>query len=187
MSIWAAIISMSFCTRQPADDPLRPHRRLVDAPRAGDNGRPYWTAYTPRDILGHRSEIIDGQQKLTQLRLHEQIVVPEGLYGQKQIEQVRVLTPGGFEIHQKDDNGDFKIVDEGQTSLDEIPFAVAYSNRVGLLESRPPLADIAELNLKAYQTQSDLDNMLHISAVPMLALFGFPQQQRRSAQAQAKR
>ena len=148
---------------------------LVDAPRAGDNGRPYWTAYTPRDVLGHRSEVIDGQQKLTQLRLHEQIVVPEGLYGQKQIEQVRVLTPGGFEIHQKDDNGDFKIVDEGQTSLDEIPFAVAYSNRVGLLESRPPLADIAELNLKAYQTQSDLDNMLHISAVPMLALFGFPQ------------
>jgi hypothetical protein len=148
---------------------------LVDAPRAGDNGRPYWTAYTPRDILGHRSEIIDGQQKLTQLRLYEQIVVPEGLYGQKQIEQVRVLTPGAFEIHQKDDNGDFKIVDEGQTSLDEIPFAVAYSNRIGLLESRPPLADIAELNLKAYQTQSDLDNMLHISAVPMLALFGFPQ------------
>ena len=148
---------------------------LVDAPRAGDNGRPYWTAYTPRDVLGHRSEVIDGQQKLTQLRLHEQIVVPEGLYGQKQIEQVRVLTPGGFEIHQKDDNGDFKVVDEGQTSLDEIPFAVAYSNRVGLLESRPPLADIAELNLKAYQTQSDLDNMLHISAVPMLALFGFPQ------------
>ena len=147
---------------------------LVDAPRAGDNGRPYWTAYTPRDVLGHRSEIIDGQQKLTQLRLHEQIVVPEGLYGQKQIEQVRVLTPGAFEIHQKDDNGDFKIVDEGQTSLDEIPFAVAYSNRIGLLESRPPLADIAELNLKAYQTQSDLDNMLHISAVPMLALFGFP-------------
>ena len=148
---------------------------LVDAPRAGDNGRPYWQAYTPRDILGHRSEIIDGQQKLTQLRLHEQIVVPEGLYGQKQIEQVRVLTPGGFEVHQKDDNGDFKIVDEGQTSLDEIPFAVAYANRVGVLESRPPLADIAELNLKAYQTQSDLDNMLHISAVPMLALFGFPQ------------
>jgi len=52
---------------------------------------------------------------------------------------------------------------------------VAYSNRVGVLESRPPLADIAELNLKAYQVQSDLDNQLHISAVPMLAIFGFPQ------------
>jgi hypothetical protein len=36
------------------------------------------------------------------------------------------------------------------------------------------LEDIAELNLKQYQVQSDVDNQLHISAVPMLAFFGFP-------------
>ena len=148
---------------------------LVDAPKAGENGRPYWTQYTPRDILGWRSEIADGKQTLTQVRLMEEITVPDGLYGEKQVQQVRVLTPGAFEIHQKNKKGDFVLVDEGTTSLSEIPFAVAYSNRVGVLESRPPLADIAELNLKAYQVQSDLDNQLHISAVPMLAIFGFPQ------------
>jgi|TARA_B100000085_G_scaffold6838_1_gene6280 hypothetical protein len=148
---------------------------LVDAPRAGDNGRPYWAQYTPRDILGWRSELTSGQQKLTMVRLMETITVPDGLYGEKQVQQVRVLTPGAFEIHQKDKKGDFVLVDEGSTSLSEIPFAVAYSNRVGVLESRPPLADIAELNLKAYQVQSDLDNQLHISAVPMLAIYGFPQ------------
>ena len=148
---------------------------LVDAPKAGENGRPYWTQYTPRDILGWRSEIANGSQQLTMVRLMEKITVPDGLYGEKQVEQVRVLTPGAFEIHQKDDKGEFRLVDEGRTSLSEIPFAVAYSNRVGVLESRPPLADIAELNLKAYQVQSDLDNQLHISAVPMLAIFGFPQ------------
>ena len=148
---------------------------LVDAPKAGDNGRPYWTQYTPRDILGWRSEIKDGKQQLIQLRLMEEITVPDGLYGEKQVQQVRVLTPGAFEIHQKDKKGDFVLIDEGRTSLSNIPFAVAYSNRVGVLESRPPLADIAELNLKAYQVQSDLDNQLHISAVPMLAIYGFPQ------------
>jgi hypothetical protein len=148
---------------------------LVDAPKAGENGRPYWTQYTPRDCLGWRSEIKDGKQVLTQLRLMEEITVPDGLYGEKQVQQVRVLTPGAFEIHQKDKKGDFVLVDEGTTSLSEIPFAVAYSNRVGVLESRPALADIAELNLKAYQVQSDLDNQLHISAVPMLAIYGFPQ------------
>ena len=147
---------------------------LVDAPAAGQNGRPYWVSYTPRDIIGWRSELKDGKQELTQLRLSEKIVVPDGLYGEKQIEQVRVLTPGAFEIHQKDDQGDFRIVDEGRTSLSEIPFSVAYSNRMGVLESIPPLADIAELNLQHYQVQSDLSNQLHISAVPMLALFGFP-------------
>ena len=148
---------------------------LVDAPKAGENGRPYWVAVTPRDILGWRSEVKDGKQQLTQLRLMEEITVPDGLYGEKQIQQVRVLTPGAFEIHQKDKKGDFVLIDEGRTSLSEIPFSVAYSNRVGVLESRPPLSDIAELNLKAYQVQSDLDNQLHISAVPMLAIYGFPQ------------
>ena len=148
---------------------------LVDAPAAGQNGRPYWVSYTPRDILGWRTELKDGKQELTQLRLQEKIVVPDGLYGEKQVEQVRVLTPGAFEIHQKDQQGDFKVVDEGRTSLSEIPFSVAYSNRMGVLESIPPLADIAELNLQHYQVQSDLSNQLHISAVPMLAIFGFPQ------------
>lgn len=148
---------------------------LVDAPKAGDNGRPYWATYSPRDIIGWRSEIADGKQQLTQLRLTEKIMIPDGLYGEKEIEQVRVLTPGAFEIHQKDQKGDFRVVDEGRTSLSEIPFSVAYSNRTGVLESIPPLADIAELNLQHYQVQSDLSNQLHISAVPMLAIFGFPQ------------
>lgn len=147
---------------------------LVDAPAAGSSGRPYWVSYTPREILGWRTELVDGAQKLVQLRLAEKVILPDGDYGEKQVEQIRVLTPGAFEIHQRDDNGEMRVVDEGTTSLSEIPFSVAYSNRVNILESRPPLEDIAELNLKAYQIQSDLDNQLHISAVPMLAFYGFP-------------
>lgn len=146
---------------------------LVDAPADG-NGRPYWVSYTPREILGWRSEQKEGQQVLTQLRLMEYVNVPDGDYGEKVVEQIRVLTPGEFVIHQKQDNGQFEVINEGRTSLSEIPFSVAYSGRVGYMESRPPLEDIAELNLKAYQIQSDLDNQLHISAVPMLAFYGFP-------------
>ncbi len=148
---------------------------LVDAPAAGQKGRPYWVTYSPREILGWRTEIVDGRQKLVQLRLLEKVFIPDGLYGEKCVEQVRLLTPGTFEIHRKGKNSNFEKVEEGTTSLQEIPFSVAYSNRVNLMESRPPLQDIAELNLKAYQIQSDLDNMLHISSVPMLAMFGFPQ------------
>jgi hypothetical protein len=145
---------------------------LVDAP--ADGGRPYWVTYTPRQILGWRTEAKEGKQELTMLRLQEVASVPDGLYGEKLVQQVRVLTPGEYEIHQKDEKGDFRVVDEGRTSLSEIPFSIAYSNRIGFMESRPPLEDIAELNLKTYQIQSDLDNQLHISAVPMLAFYGFP-------------
>jgi hypothetical protein len=145
---------------------------LVDAPT--DGGRPYWCTYTPRQILGWRTELKDGQQALSMLRLSETVTVPDGEYGEKSVQQIRLLTPGGYQLHQKGDDGEFRITDEGTTSLSEIPFSVAYSNRVGYFESRPPLEDIAELNLKVYQVQSDLDNQLHISAVPMLAFFGFP-------------
>ena len=147
---------------------------LVDAPKDA-TGSPYWVTYTPRDILGGRSEVIEGQQKLTQLRLLEKVIEPEGEYGEEIVEQVRLLTPGAYEIHRRNADGDFQLFDEGSTTLSDIPFSVAYANRVNLMESRPPMEDIAELNLKAYQTQSDLDNQLHISAVPMLAFFGFPQ------------
>lgn len=146
---------------------------LVDAPR--DGGRPFWCTYTPRDVLGYRTEIIEGEQRLTQLRLSETVILPDGEYGEKQVQQVRMLTPGEFKVFQQDEKkGDFRVVDEGRTSLNRIPFAVAYANKVGTFESRPPLEDIAQLNLKSYQIQSDLDNQLHISAVPMLAFFGFP-------------
>ena len=147
---------------------------LVDAPAAGSNGRPYWVTYTPREILGARFELVDGAQKLVQLRLAEKVIVADGDYGEKEVEQIRVLTPGAFEIHQRDEKGQMEVVEEGTTSLDYIPFSVAYSNRVNVFESRPPLSDIAELNLKAYQIQSDLDNIMHVSNVPMLAFFGFP-------------
>jgi hypothetical protein len=145
---------------------------LVDAPT--DGGRPYWCTYTPRQILGWRTELKDGQQALSMLRLSETVTVPDGEYGEKAVQQIRLLTPGGYQLHQKGDDGEFRITDEGTTSLSEIPFSVAYSNRVGYFESRPPLEDIAELNLKTYQVQSDLDNILHISCMPMLAFFGFP-------------
>ena len=147
---------------------------LVDVPQDG-NGRPYWVTYTPREILGYRTEVIDGKTTFTQLRLLEKIIEPEGDYGEKEVTQVRVLYQGRYEIHRKNDNGKFIVVDEGETTLSEIPFSVAYANRITLMESRPPLEDIAELNIKTYQVQSDLDNQLHISAVPLLGFFGFPQ------------
>ena len=78
-------------------------------------------------------------------------------------------------LNRKNDDVKFIVYDEGTLSTPEIPFSVAYANRISYMESRPPLEDIAELNIKAYQVQSDLDNQLHISAVPLLGFFGFPQ------------
>lgn len=157
---------------------------LVDFPR-GDEGddspvtdfsRPYWVSYTPRDILGWRTDVVNGSQKLTQLRLHETVIVPYGEFGEEQVEQVRVLEPGAFRLYRKQASKarDWELISEGTTTLDEIPFAVAYANRTGMLESTPPLEEVAWLNLKAYRCESDQANILHVAAVPRYNLFGVP-------------
>lgn len=157
---------------------------LVDFPR-GDEGddtpvtdfsRPYWVSYTPRDILGWRTDVINGTQQLTQLRLHEQVIVPYGEFGEELVEQVRVLTPGGYQLFRKQasKSRDWELISEGTTTLDRIPFAIAYANRTGILESTPPLEEVAWLNLKAYRCESDQANILHVAAVPRYNLFGVP-------------
>lgn len=153
---------------------------LVDFPRGdeeqSEGDRPYWVAYNPRDILGWRTDMLDGTQKITQLRLREQVVVPYGEFGEEVVTQVRVLEPGAFRLYrqQTTKSGTYDLVAEGTTTLDEIPFAVAYANRVNQLESTPPLEEVAHLNLQAYRVASDLSNQLHLAAVPRLHYFGVP-------------
>ena len=155
---------------------------LVDFPRGEETNevgdRPYWVTYSPRDILGWRTDVRQGTQQLTQLRLMERLTVadPDSEFGEEMVEQVRVLEPGRFRLYRKQlsKGGDFVLVDEGTTTLDEIPFAVAYANRVGHLESQPPLEEVAWLNLQAYRRGSDLHNQLHIAAVPRHYLYGVP-------------
>jgi hypothetical protein len=152
---------------------------LVDYGRGEDGqttDRPYWVSYTPRDVLDWRTDLRDGTQKLTMLRLYERLEMPYGEFGVETIEQVRVLEPGRFRLYRKQPSkgGDWALADEGETSVPDIPFAVAYSNRIGLLESTPPLEEVAWLNLKAYRCDSDQSNLLHISATPRQFLYGVP-------------
>jgi len=152
---------------------------LVDFGRGEDGittDRPYWVSYTPRDILDFRTDLRDGTQKLTMLRLYERLELPYNEWGTEVVEQVRVLEPGKFRLYRKQPSkgSDWQLADEGETSLPDIPFAVAYSNRVSLLESTPPLEEVAWLNLKAYRCDSDQSNLLHISATPRQFLYGVP-------------
>ena len=128
---------------------------LVDYPRSdeGDVGdRPYWVTYSPRDILGWRTEVTSGRQVLTQLRLKERVTVAHGEFGEELVEQVRVLEPGRFRLYRKQISrtGSFDLIEEGPMTMDEIPFSVAYADRVGLYESQPPMEEVGWLNLQSY-------------------------------------
>jgi hypothetical protein len=152
---------------------------LVDAARPDEGSptaRPYWCTYSPSDIIGWRTEAGTHGDMLVQLRLHEQMVVPYGMFGEERVDQVRVLEPGAFRVYrrQASKSQDYELIDEGATGMDTIPFSIAYADQVDTLVSRPPLEEVAWLNLMAYQRSSDLANQLHRAAVPRLMLYGFP-------------
>jgi hypothetical protein len=143
--------------------------------------RPYLVHVRHDAILGWKTERRDGETKLSQLRLLEKVEVDDGPYRTKVVDQVRVLTPGRWEIHRKvkDDAGReaWAVIDEGDTTvggerLKDIPFAPVYGYRVDYMVGRPPMLDLAYLNVKHWQSSSDQQTILHAARVPILVVTG---------------
>ena len=81
---------------------------------------------------------------------------------------------GSFEAGSSDK--DYKQVESGEFSLGEIPLVTIYSGKTDNLVSKPPLLDIAYLNLAHFQRQADLIHSLHVASQPMLVMEGYDDQ-----------
>lgn len=143
--------------------------------------RPYFVHYRHDAILGWKTERRDGETKLSQLRLLERVEEEDGPFGTKTVDQVRVLTPGRWEVYRKvaDKSGreSWAIHDEGPTLVKgvpakDIPFAPIYGYRVDFMVGRPPLLDLAFLNVEHWQSGSDQQTILHAARVPILVVAG---------------
>jgi hypothetical protein len=165
---------------------------LVDYPRASSGGtrtvaqveaageRPYWVRYRHGQILGWKTESRSGAVRLTQLRLLESFEEEDGEFGTKHVPQVRVLRPGYWSVYRQTTDARQKtswvLAESGATSLTEIPFVPTYGQRVAFMVGEPPLLDVAYLNVKHWQSQSDQDTILHVARVPILAIIGADEQ-----------
>lgn len=138
--------------------------------------RPYAVIIKPGQVLGWRSANKGGQQVLTQFRYMERVEVDDGEFGTKGVDQIRVLVPGAWStyIEVADDKGtkSWQKNGEGLTSLTDIPLTTFYTKRTGFMTATPPLLELANMNIKHWQSQSDQDNILHVARVPMLAVIG---------------
>jgi hypothetical protein len=109
-----------------------------------------------------------------QVRIHDYDVRPLNEFGEEQVEEMRVIYPGRYDLYTLGRSTETVSLDEtGGYSLDEIPLVPIYSNRRDVLISQPPLLDIANLNITHYQRQADLIHALHIAAMPTLVLEGW--------------
>jgi hypothetical protein len=160
---------------------------LVDVPKADGvktraderkaGVRPYLTQYPAESILGWRGARNAEGAYLTQLRLLESVSEPDGLWGEKTVQQVRVLTPGAWETWRKvktESGGEeWALYESGTTSLKKIPFVFFYGLRKGFGVGVSPLLDLAYLNVEHWQSSSDQQTILHVARVPILFAKGF--------------
>lgn len=137
--------------------------------------RPYFVHIHAQNILGWRAERINGVMTLTQLRFLEQIEEPDGPFGERIIEQVRVLYPGKWEIWRESDkeaDAAGKKVwvrhDHGATTLKKIPYVPIYGKRTGFMQAVSPLIELAHMNVEHWQSKSDQQTILHVARVPIL-------------------
>ncbi|WP_417786747.1 DUF4055 domain-containing protein [Stutzerimonas xanthomarina] len=129
--------------------------------------RPYAVIIRPEQVLGWR---VDGG-KLQQVRYLESVEAADGSFGVKSVAQVRVLEPGVWQTYRTNDKGAWELHEEGTTSLSYVPWVTFYTGRTGMMTARPPLLELAYLNVKHWQSQSDQDNLLHVARVPLLFMF----------------
>jgi hypothetical protein len=134
--------------------------------------RPYFIHVDAAQIWGWRQASTMPGAPLTQVRIHEYTTRPLNEFGEEQIEQMRVIYPGKYDLYTLGQDV-VEFSETGDYSLPEIPLVPIYSNRRGMLQSLPPLLDIANLNLTHYQRQADLIHALHIAAMPTLVLEGW--------------
>jgi hypothetical protein len=135
--------------------------------------RPYFLHIKQDQILGTKSERINGVETLVELRFMEVVSVPSGNWLIKKIEQVRVLRPDYWETYRKNEKGEWEQFEFGPVTLGAVPLATVYADRVAFMQARPPLLDLAYLNVEHWQSSSDQSNILHIARVPILFAPGF--------------
>jgi hypothetical protein len=139
--------------------------------------KPYFVQVDPWSVIGWRQDPRKDAGKLQQVRIKEVVSVPKGRFGNEYKNRVRVLEPGNWEVWEEvNDSKKWAIVEQGNTSLGYIPMVTTYSNKIGTLFSKPPLMEIAHLNLTHYARHADLIHALHIASQPMLVLKGWDDQ-----------
>lgn len=164
------------------------HGILVDFPIMNPNAtraeekaagaRPYWVSVDADEILSIRTERRGAMEVVTHLRLLESETVVNG-FEETIVKKIRVLEPGKWEIWREKDrvavNGpvEWEMESSGVLTLGEVPFVFfATAERRGAQFVKPPLLDLANMQIELYQALSNKNQIFTIAGSPMLTANG---------------
>jgi len=128
----------------------------------GKGLRPNWVPIQADMLIGWRTEIVQGKVTLTQIRIKEQTEEPDGDYGQRTVNRIRVFTPKTWEIWVENEEGVYEEDSRGTNNLGYVPLVSVYlGEKVREMVVNPPLEGLADLNITHWQSTSDQRNILH--------------------------
>lgn len=150
-------------------------RTLADDRREGV--RPYWVMIQPEAVIFARASIVGGREVLQHVRIMETYTVQDG-FAEIERQRIRVLEPGLVELwephptRKKDGKPVWTKVEEYTTGLAYIPLVTFYAHRESLMYGKPPLLDLAWLNIAHWQSTADQRHVLTVARFPILACSG---------------
>jgi len=163
---------------------------VTAASERATGARPVWRTIEATDLISWKSAVsATGEAVLTEIRY---------LFYKDGKEFLKIVTPTEWQIHENEaykppvyraDNSDsdyyryqdnrnenWKPVNSGSItaaqSFTGVPLVTLYTKRRGYMLGTPAMLDLAETNLTHWQSASDQRNLMHVTRVPVLAMFG---------------
>lgn len=140
------------------------------------NPRPYWCHISPDDLIAAYSIMENGIEKLVHIR-YKYCEIERVGFEEVKHEYVMVREPGRWEKWMLNKDNKWVKQEEGTTTLQEIPLVTFYAAKEGLMFCKPPMLDLAYLNVTHWQSASDQRNILTVSRFPILFMSGIDSEQ----------
>lgn len=155
--------------------PAAPNRTVSDDKRLGL--RPYFSHIPFASVLGWRSEMRGNVEVCTQFRYRSIVIEPDGEFGEKEIEQITVMTAGTVTVYRCNQKSEWYVYSQAEQRvngklLDIVPVVAFTPEKTGFFEGTPVLEDLADLNIRHWQSRSDQDYLVHFISMPLMYYAG---------------
>lgn len=176
---------------------------VTKAQEASQKPRAFFRLVEAPQLLGWKTAPgPNGEPIFTEVRIHEIRTVPDGAYGERKAEFVRVIRRDSFELwknkaynppranigleaanearfydHRENRQQDWEVVDKGafgpKGGFDSVPLVTVYTGYRSFMNAEPAFKALAETNLTHWQSSSDQRNIVHFARVPVMFAAGF--------------
>lgn len=147
--------------------------------------RPYWTHIRKEQVRRFDTVNRDGAIVLASFAYEEADSVKDGEFGKKAIQRMRQYDLEGDGdaarvnyrswTRDADSKGQWDVEEKGVSlggRMKRIPVVVDYAARTGYMMSEPPLLDLAYMNVRHFQLDSDRAQTMRVAGVPIFVTKG---------------